>query len=70
MVFDPKRQGAQEQRKRLAAKIPFVVVVSCNVATVARDARTLNDDRHKIASVTPVDQFHHTARRIGRTSKR
>jgi 23S rRNA (uracil1939-C5)-methyltransferase len=62
VVFDPPRQGAQAQAKQLAAsKIPVVVAVSCNVATFARDARTLIDGGYRLEGVTPVDQFRHTA---------
>jgi 23S rRNA (uracil1939-C5)-methyltransferase len=61
VVFDPPRQGAQAQVKQLAAsKIPVVIAVSCNVATFARDARTLIDGGYQIEGVTPVDQFRHT----------
>jgi 23S rRNA (uracil1939-C5)-methyltransferase len=61
IVFDPPRQGAQAQVKQLAAsKTPVVIAVSCNVATFARDARTLIDGGYEIESVTPVDQFRHT----------
>jgi 23S rRNA (uracil1939-C5)-methyltransferase len=61
VVFDPPRQGAQAQVQQLAAgKIPVVVAVSCNVATFARDARTLIDGGYRIEGVTPVDQFRHT----------
>jgi 23S rRNA (uracil1939-C5)-methyltransferase len=47
-----------------------VIAVSRNVATFARDARTLIDGGWKIANVTLVDRFRHTPRRIGRTLKR
>jgi 23S rRNA (uracil1939-C5)-methyltransferase len=61
VVFDPPRQGAQAQATQLAAsKVPTVVAVSCNVATFARDAKTLIDGGYKIDGVTPVDQFRHT----------
>jgi 23S rRNA (uracil1939-C5)-methyltransferase len=61
VVFDPPRQGAEAQARQLAAsKVPVVVAVSCNVATFARDARTLVDGGYKIETVTPVDQFRHT----------
>ena len=61
VVFDPPRQGAQAQVKQLVAgKIPVVIAVSCNVATFARDARTLIDGGYKIENVTPIDQFRHT----------
>jgi 23S rRNA (uracil1939-C5)-methyltransferase len=62
VVFDPPRQGAQAVVMQLAAsKVPTVVAVSCNVATFARDARMLIDGGFRIAEVTPVDQFRHTA---------
>jgi 23S rRNA (uracil1939-C5)-methyltransferase len=61
VVFDPPRQGAEAQAERLAAgKVPVVIAVSCNVATFARDARTLIDGGYQIEGVTPVDQFRHT----------
>jgi len=62
VVFDPPRQGAQAVAKQLAASsVPIVVAVSCNIATFARDARLLVDGGYRIESVTPVDQFRHTA---------
>jgi 23S rRNA (uracil1939-C5)-methyltransferase len=61
VVFDPPRQGAQAQATQLAAsKVPVAVVISCNVATFARDAKILIDGGYKIEGVTPVDQFRHT----------
>ena len=62
VVFDPPRQGGQAVAAQLAASsVPVVVAVSCNVATFARDARLLVDGGYRIVSVTPVDQFRHTA---------
>jgi 23S rRNA (uracil1939-C5)-methyltransferase len=62
VVFDPPRQGAQSQSIQLAAsKVPVVIAVSCNAATFARDARILVDGGYLIETVTPVDQFRHTA---------
>src|SRR5947208_3397084 len=44
VVFDPPRQGAQAVARQLAASsVPVVVAVSCNGATLARDARLLVD---------------------------
>lgn len=58
VVFDPPRAGAQAQAEQIAAsKVPAVVAVSCNPATLARDLRILLDGGYKIKSVTPVDQF-------------
>jgi 23S rRNA (uracil1939-C5)-methyltransferase len=63
VVFDPPRDGAAAQAKELAkSKVPVVVAVSCNPATLARDARYLLDGGYKLTHVQPVDQFlwsHH-----------
>ncbi|MBA2127300.1 class I SAM-dependent RNA methyltransferase [Hyphomicrobium methylovorum] len=62
VVFDPPRAGADAQAQRLArSKVKTVVAVSCNPATLARDARHLVDGGYKIESVTPVDQFIYSA---------
>jgi 23S rRNA (uracil1939-C5)-methyltransferase len=62
VVFDPPRQGAEAQARELAkSAVPVVVAVSCNPATFARDVRMLIDGGYKLTSVTPVDQFRHSA---------
>jgi len=62
LVFDPPRQGAQAQARELAnSAIPVVVAVSCNPATFARDARLLVEGGYRMAAVTPIDQFRHSA---------
>jgi 23S rRNA (uracil1939-C5)-methyltransferase len=61
VVFDPPRQGAQAQARQLAAsRVPLLIAVSCNVATFARDARTLIDGGYRLTRITPIDQFRHT----------
>lgn len=58
VVFDPPRAGAAAQAERLArCKVPTVIAVSCNPATLARDARTLVDGGYRLRAVTPIDQF-------------
>jgi len=58
VVFDPPRAGAAAQAERLAkSQVPVVVAVSCNPATLARDARTLVDGGYTMGPVTPIDQF-------------
>lgn len=62
IVFDPPRAGAEMQSQRIAkSKVKTVVAVSCNPATLARDARILLDGGYKLGSVTPVDQFTYSA---------
>jgi len=62
VVFDPPRQGAEAQARELAkSAVPVVIAVSCNPATFARDVRTLADGGYRLTSVTPVDQFRHSA---------
>ena len=58
VVLDPPRSGAAAQSEALArSKVPRVVMVSCNPATLARDLRTLVDGGYLLESATPVDQF-------------
>jgi 23S rRNA (uracil1939-C5)-methyltransferase len=58
VVFDPPRAGAKAQTEALArSKVPVVIAVSCNPATLARDARILVDGGYRIERVTPIDQF-------------
>ncbi|TPQ50089.1 hypothetical protein C2U72_15135, partial [Prosthecomicrobium hirschii] len=63
VVFDPPRDGAAPQAKELAkSAVPIIVAVSCNPATLARDARYLIDAGWRLGPVQPVDQFlwsHH-----------
>lgn len=62
VVFDPPRAGAAAQSAALAkSRVPTVVAVSCNPATMARDLRTLIDGGYHIESVTPIDQFLYSA---------
>jgi len=61
MVIDPPRTGMHkdvvQQVLNLAPK--RIVYVSCNPATLARDA-ALMKDKYRIAEVQPVDMFPHT----------
>ncbi len=58
VVFDPPRAGALAQSQALAkSKVPCVVAVSCNPATLARDLRCLIDGGYTLKSVMPIDQF-------------
>jgi len=58
VVFDPPAAGAKAQSEMLAkSKVPRIAAVSCNPATLARDARILLDGGYRLTRVIPVDQF-------------
>ena len=58
VVFDPPATGAKAQAEALAGSaVANVVAVSCNPATLARDARILIDGGYRLTRVLPVDQF-------------
>lgn len=58
VVFDPPAAGARAQAEAIAAsRVPKIVAVSCNPATLGRDARILIDGGYRLVRVLPVDQF-------------
>ena len=58
VVFDPPRAGAIEQAQQIAtSKVSTAIGVSCNPATLARDAAVLIAGGFKLTRVKPVDQF-------------
>jgi 23S rRNA (uracil1939-C5)-methyltransferase len=58
VVFDPPAAGARAQAEALAhSRVPRIAAVSCNPATLARDARILIDGGYRLTRVLPVDQF-------------
>lgn len=63
VVLDPPRGGAVEQASALSqSAVPVVILVSCNPATFARDARWLVGGGYLFESLQLVDQFvgsHH-----------
>ena len=62
VVFDPPRAGAQAQARELAqSKVPTIIAVSCDPATLARDLAILVEGGYRIEGVTPVDQFKYAA---------
>jgi 23S rRNA (uracil1939-C5)-methyltransferase len=63
VVLDPPHGGAAAQVGQIAASgVPVVVYVSCNPATLSRDARVLNGAGYRLAAVTVIDQFLWSAR--------
>jgi 23S rRNA (uracil1939-C5)-methyltransferase len=62
VVLDPPRAGAKAQCEALAgSEVDTIVYVSCDPATLARDARTLVDASYRLGEVVLVDQFLFTA---------
>jgi len=58
VVLDPPRAGAATQAAALAvSNVATIAAVSCNPATLARDARILIDGGYRLERVTPIDQF-------------
>jgi 23S rRNA (uracil1939-C5)-methyltransferase len=63
VVLDPPHAGAEMQVAQIAASgVRRVVYVSCNPATLSRDAKRLRDAGFALLSAVPVDQFLWSAR--------
>jgi 23S rRNA (uracil1939-C5)-methyltransferase len=63
VVLDPPHGGAAAQIGQIAAAgVSTVVYVSCNPATLSRDARMLAAAGYRLASATAIDQFLWSAR--------
>ncbi len=62
VIVDPPRKGSDEKTLGaiLKANPKKIVYVSCNPATLARDARFLADGGYLLKKVVPVDMFPHT----------
>ncbi len=63
VIVDPPRTGMSKEALARAIELgaPSFVYVSCDVATLARDARVLLDAGYRIASVRAFDLFPNTA---------
>ena len=58
VVFDPPRAGAEAQARQLAkSAVRTIIAVSCDPASLARDAEILTRGGYRLGAVTPVDQF-------------
>lgn len=61
VVLDPPRAGAAGPLHRIAGmRAPRIVYVSCDPATLARDARSLASLGYRLARAQPVDVFPQT----------
>lgn len=63
IILDPPRKGCAEELLKTVSEIApaKIVYVSCDPATLARDAKRLEDLGYKAIEVTPVDMFPRTA---------
>lgn len=63
LLLDPPRTGLSRQALHgvVSAQAPRVVYVSCDVPTLARDARALVDAGYRISSLRAFDLFPNTA---------
>ncbi|WP_026959889.1 23S rRNA (uracil(1939)-C(5))-methyltransferase RlmD [Aliagarivorans taiwanensis] len=61
ILLDPARAGAKQAIERIAKMATSTVVyVSCNPATLARDAAVLKAHNYRLSKLTLVDMFPHT----------
>ena len=62
VVLDPPRDGAEEAARALvAAPVPRVLYVSCDPATLARDAAHLLQGGYRVTRIAVADMFVHTS---------
>ena len=63
VIVDPPRTGMSKEATAgvIALRAPRVVYVSCDIATLARDARQLLDDGYRLDNVRAFDLFPNTA---------
>ena len=62
VILDPPRKGSDEKTLSaiVSAKPKRIVYVSCNPATLARDAKFLAENGYRTEKATAVDMFPHT----------
>ena len=61
IVLDPPRAGASAQVTQIAlAKVPRVMMISCDAGTFARDAALLVEAGYRLGAITLIDQFIHS----------
>jgi 23S rRNA (uracil1939-C5)-methyltransferase len=63
IVMDPPRTGLSREAVAgvVAMNVPRLVYVSCDVATLARDARALVDAGYALSQIKGLDLFPNTA---------
>jgi 23S rRNA (uracil1939-C5)-methyltransferase len=63
LIIDPPRTGMSKEAMAgvIAVKSPRIVYVSCDIATLARDARMLVDAGYRMDAIRGFDLFPNTA---------
>jgi len=61
-VLDPPRAGVDERviAELDRIKVPRIIYVSCDPATLARDLRRFTDRGYAVESIQPIDLFPQT----------
>lgn len=59
LVIDPPRTGGN-MALVLSLKIPHIVYISCDAATLARDAKVLSENGYALTAAGIMDMFPHT----------
>jgi len=62
VILDPPRGGCSEKALQVVCKADprKIIYVSCNPETLARDLKTLTEEKYRIEAVQPVDMFPQT----------
>ena len=61
IILNPARAGAEAQVEEISAsEVPLVIYVSCDPASLARDAEILVDGGYTFERAIPVDQFKYS----------
>ncbi|MFA7725595.1 MAG: 23S rRNA (uracil(1939)-C(5))-methyltransferase RlmD [Candidatus Izemoplasmatales bacterium] len=62
IFIDPPRKGCDPKflKSVIAMKVPLVIYISCDPATLVRDLRLLSDGGYNVKEITPYDMFPQT----------
>ncbi len=62
VILDPPRKGCEQEALELISEVApkYIVYVSCNPSTLARDLNILKEHGYNAQKVQPIDMFPHT----------